>query len=469
MEKLNFKDALHFDEFPPVSTGEWEAIIQSDLKGKDYKEILRWISGEGIEPLPFYRREDLKELAHEPDPVHTKADWRIVELIQYPDLKSANEHALHALANGATGLRFELPSSSVTGLKELRILLKDIQLDLISVQFGHELSNLDVAEMLREIVQENGLKPEDVHISFYSDLFSSALRTGKLPELSGLKDHLKAYPDIIRICASDNALYGNSGATVVQQLAFALASGNEYLGLMADASPRGFFNFISGPNYFLEIAKFRAFTILWEQVLAEYNVSTHAPYITAETPLWNKSKTDAHNNMLRSTTEAMSAALGGCDAITVHRYDEHFAENSSFSSRIARNIQLILQEESYLNKVADPGAGSYYIEVLTDSLAKESWKLFQKIEQKGGFHECLRSGFIQEMIATSRQEKITAYQEKKKVLVGVNKYQPDEDPDKINSVARTFEYTIADQDNMTSIDSISPLSLEDELQHGDRS
>ncbi len=469
MEKLNFEDPLHFDEFPPVATDEWEAIIQKDLKGKNYKEILRWKSGEGIEPLPFYRKENLGELAHAPQVFQGKADWKMVEIIQNPNIKSANEHALHALENGATGLLFELPSTALAGKAELKALLQDIRIELISTQFGLSLSNEKIAQWLQEIAEERALNLDSLNVQFRSDLFAEALRSGKLPALSDIDHHLNSTSEWIQFCASDNAIYGNSGATIIQQLAFALASGNEYLGLNTETASHLFFNFCTGPNYFLEIAKFRAFTLLWEEVLSKYGITKHSPYITAETCLWNKTKTDAHNNMIRTTTEAMSAAFGGCEAIAVHRFDEHFADGTSFASRIARNSQLILQEESYLNKVADPGAGSYYIEVLTDSLAKESWKLFQEIEQKGGFHACLQSGFIQGLLATSRQQKIDAYRKKEKILVGINKYSPDEDAqptvfNAANSEPSNFNFNQAE-----SIKKILPLNIEVELESGEKS
>jgi methylmalonyl-CoA mutase len=226
-------------------------------------------------------------------------------------------------------------------------------------------------------------------------------------------------------------------------------------------------NFASGPNYFLEIAKFRAFKLLWKQVLSEYGIQNAQPYITAETAWWNKSQTDAHTNMLRTTTEAMAAALGGCHSITVHRYDHHFNDGSSFASRIARNTQLILQEEAYLNNVADPGAGSYYIEKLTDAIAEKSWELFQEIESKDGFHECLQSGFIQEQIAQSRTEKAEAYKEKKKILVGVNKYQPEEEIQNLELNIQNVSGFEFEEDTLITITKITPFNLEAELQNGE--
>jgi len=159
----------------------------------------------------------------------------------------------------------------------------------------------------------------------------------------------------------------------------------------------------------------------------------------------------------------MAAALGGCKSITVHPYNKHFDDPSGFSSRIARNIQLILQEESYLDKVADPGAGSYYIEVLTNKIAEKSWELFQEIESRGGFYDCLKSGFIQNEINTSRKEKVAAYKENKKVLVGVNKYQPDEIQNSKFKIQNFDDFEFG-AGSFVEVEKVPPLNIEVELQ-----
>lgn len=467
MGKLDFKDALHFNEFPPVSTDEWEAVIESDLKGKNYKDVLRWVSGEGIDPLPFYRDENLGELEHPPVPVHQSGSWNIIEPIESSDIQTANKYALHALENGASGLLFAPSKNFLNNKKDLQELLNDIQIELITLQFGRALSTPETLYRLQEICAEKAIEESGLQITFNFDPFSQSMHSGSLPTVDFIDKTLKKFGKSFRFCTVDASIYGNAGATIVQQLAFALGAGNEYLGLNSELSKNLYFNFSAGPNYFLEIAKIRAFKLLWLQVASEYGTNDLNPLITAETAAWNASKTDAHNNMLRCTTEAMSAALGGCDAIAVHRYDYHFSEPSSFASRIARNIQLILQEEAYLNKVADPGAGSYYIEKLTDSLIEESWKLFQKLEAKGGFHAGLQSGFVQELINQSRQEKINAYKENKKVLVGVNKYQPEDKAQGVRHEVQGFPANLYESEALIEIKKVLPLNIEAELQKGD--
>lgn len=466
METLDFKSRLTFEEFPPTSTKEWEAVIEKDLKGKDFKEVLRWSSGEGIEPLPFYRRNELKELSHDPKPMSTSPGWYILESIDKTDLKSANEQALLALENGATGLRFDLPASLIRSKADLETLLNDIKIELVSFHFEGELSSLQIASWMNEIIIERKLDPKQQQVCFTFDPFVNALQTGKLASKSAIKDVIEKGDSVFRYSAVDASFYGNAGANIVQQVAFALASGNEYLGLDFNLADNIHFNFAVGPNYFLEIAKFRAFKLTWKKILEQYGAVGAERFLTSEVASWNKSKTDAHNNLLRATTEAMSAALGGCDAITVFRYDKHFAEPSGFASRIARNIQVILQEEAYLDKVNDPGAGSYYIEKLTDMIAEEAWSLFQEIERKGGFHAALKDGFIQQLISKSKQNKINRYLEKKETQVGVNKYPPEtlekakfESPE-----VPVFDFGVQDFED---IEKTILFNIEAEIQKGD--
>ncbi len=467
MKKSDFEDTLDFSEFPPISTEKWETVIEGDLKGKNYKEILRWNSGEGISPLPFYREENLKSLSHSGVAVQDNGNWCIIEPIESLEVTSANKEALEALENGALGLSFSPTENYLQSKEDLKSLLEGIQIELITLQFQSVLSTNKVAEWLTELCKERGLEPDELNVFFNQAPLSAAVLTGKLASASSIREHLLNFGADFSSCTINASIYGNAGATIIQQLGFALAEGNEYLGLEHNLADRISFNFSVGSNYFLEIAKFRAFRIVWSQVLDEYNLKESKSYISAETCLWNKSKTDAHNNMLRATTEAMSAALGGADSITIHRYDQHFSESSDFASRIARNTQIILQEETYLDKVADPGSGSYYIEVLTENIAKKAWELFQEIEGKGRFHECLKKGFIQNLISTSKAEKVKAYKEKSKVLVGVNKYQPEGDHQNADFMIQGFENPDFKSAEKTDIKKVTFLNIEAELQNGE--
>ncbi len=226
--------------------------------------------------------------------------------------------------------------------------------------------------------------------------------------------------------------FPEAGSTIVQELAFSLASANEYLyeltsrGLSADiVSQNLIFSFGIGSNYFLEIAKLRAARLLWTKIVEQYHPHQKKSlqmFIHSTTSLRNKTIYDPYVNMLRTTTEGMSVAIGNSDSISITPFDLAFADPDDFSVRIARNQQLILKEEAYLDKIVDPSAGSYFIENLTHSLVVHAWDLFLKIEDKGGFIECIKSGFIQNEIETSCREKESDIASRKMVMIGTNQY-----------------------------------------------
>ena len=224
----------------------------------------------------------------------------------------------------------------------------------------------------------------------------------------------------------------SGGASIVQEVAFTLAHANEYLALLSD---EGFvvddlsqmmqFSMACGSNFFMEIAKFRAVRMLWANIVNQYKpASAEAAKIAihANSSLWNKTIYDAHVNILRTTTEAMSAILGSVDSLNVLPYNTVFAKPDDFSNRIARNIQFILKEESYLDKIVDPAAGSYYVEYITDAIAKEAWKLFQRIEKDGGYIQAVKSGFIRDEIMKIRQQRDMDIAMRKTTLLGTNQY-----------------------------------------------
>ena len=467
MKDLNFEEELHFGEFPPVPTEKWEEVIQKDLKGKDYKKALKWDTGEGIQPLPFYRKEDIENLGHSSDSLSHTPSWSILEIIEDTSPAAANERCLHALENGAGGLDIRLSPERITSKKDLEVLFDNIQIEIITIVFGPSISSARVTTWMNGIITDRNLDHDSLDIHFSADALGQAALSGKLPHKKWINDTTREILSGSGSLLVDISPYANAGATIIQQLAFALAAGNEYLGMSPDAGQALSFRFSTGTLYFPEIAKYRAFRLLWEKVLKEYGAKNGMAVVLSETALWNKAQNDAHNNMLRATTEAMSAAIGGCNAISIHRFDQHFSEPTSFASRIARNTQLILKEEAYLSKVSDPGAGSYYIEVLTEQIAEESWKLFQEIESHGGFYESLKSGSIQTMITESYKNRLQAYREEKKSLIGVNKYQPDEQEKDISESFQIGPLPDINASETFDITPIEPLHLEAELKKGD--
>ncbi|MBT8297116.1 MAG: hypothetical protein KJO52_02195, partial [Maribacter sp.] len=182
------------------------------------------------------------------------------------------------------------------------------------------------------------------------------------------------------------------------------------------------FKLAIGSEYFVEIGKFRAFNSLLHEIAAKYGVTEYTHTIIAKTSIWSKSVTDPQTNLLRATTEAMSAILGNVDAVLIDAYDKEFSDASEFSSRIAGNISTILKEESYLGKVSNPVDGSYYIEEVSAKIASKALELFKAIENNGGFYKSFESEMIQQQIAEIRQEKIKLISLRRLPMVGVNKY-----------------------------------------------
>ena len=226
--------------------------------------------------------------------------------------------------------------------------------------------------------------------------------------------------------------FAEGGSTIVQELGLALAEGVEIVAQLidrelppADAAQALAFSFAVGSDYFPEIAKLRAARTLWARAVEAFQPgddSAAKMTLYARTSHWTKTIYDAHVNLLRSTTEAMAAAVGGVDALQVEPFDEPYREPTEAARGLARNIQLILKREAWLDRSVDPAGGSYYLEVLTDSLAREAWTLFQQIEAAGGFLKYSESGALERDIAKSRADREAAVGARRTVIVGTNQY-----------------------------------------------
>lgn len=468
-----------FDEFPPVSRQRWEEEVESDLKGADYKDKFTWHPAEGIDLLPFYREKDMDELPHlGSKPGHppyvrgTDADsneWEIRQNVYSKGVSDANAEALEALEKGANSINFtaliDQKDGTLSGLiqgvaiqnqDDFSNVLKDIPLDRVAIHFNAGLASPALVAMLHNEVQKQGCNPEYIEGTLLYDPISFIAVNGQEPkkETAWLQD-MKQMVDFcaenlpnLKCAGIDLRHYHNAGASVVQEVAFALAIGTDYLSRMTEQSlpvelvaPRMHFNFSIGSSYFLEIAKYRAARMLWARVLEQFDadlVDELGMYIHAQTSNWNKTLYDPHTNMLRSTTEAMAAAISGCDAITVDPYDHTFKSPDKFSKRIARNQQIILQEESYFDNVVDPAAGSYYIEQLTDAVARESWNVFQSIEDANGFLRSLYSGKINNLLEETSRKRDQEIARRKQVFVGTNQY-PDPENKMLEKIDEPFE------------------------------
>jgi len=380
-----------FTEFTSTTAAQWKEQLVKDLKGIDYNTLI-WKTNSGIDVQPFYTKENLNT---NPAPVFTKNDWAICENVFVSDAKTANDLALNALQNGASGLVFR-----VTQKTDFAVLLKDISLQHIYSLFM--------------------MKPE-----FEKELtaFLSSIQTGDncFVECDTTLEGKVELQNTTSICINTN-LYQEAGSNTINELAFSMAHLNEYLNIPSSSIKSIHLNISVGGDFFMEIAKLRALRKLTNFLLNQYDIKANV-HIHAQTTLINKSAVDSYNNMLRSTTEAMSASIGGANSIAVLPFDVEFNVQNDFSSRMARNQQLILKDESYLNIVADMAAGSYYIESLTETIAEKAWEQFKVIESKGGLLACLKSNYIQDIISKDAETLIQQFKEGKLVLVGVNKFQ----------------------------------------------
>ena len=479
-----------FDEFPPISTEEWEAKIKEDLNGKDYRKKLRWHTGEGIEPLPFYREEDLQELDQSDILSATpNASWEIRESIYGSTIEMAHEEAQDALQSGAEALQLSMElsvKSSTSPLLSQGLPLQnrtDFSQLLNEVPLKETPRHIDAGPLcpalmtlLQQELSSRSVSSDKPLGSFLFDPFALRLQHGIsysptfIYRIAQWGQH--HFPKM-RTLGIDARLYHNSGGTIVQELAFALASAAELLATLTDeglsikeAANQLHFNFAVGSNYFLEIAKFRAFRLLWSNLLQAFDADAEQlpAYLHAETSQWNKTGFDPYTNMLRTSTEGMSAVLGECDALTVLPFDDSFRRPNHFSQRIARNSQIIMREEAYLSKVQDPAAGSYYIEQLTNDLAREAWELFQKVEERGGIAKAIEDNVVQSAIRESQQKKNLAIAKRGRIFVGTNQYpNPDEEQaDELNDQQPQRPLKTSD----TDIDPLNLDSISDALSDG---
>ena len=437
-----------FAEFPPVDSEAWKARIVKDLKGKDYDETLLWKTMEGFKVAPYYRKEDLqiKDLAPGTAPFNRgnkviSNQWEIVQTVAQSDSKESNKAALDALMRGADSLNFSDPSTSKEALQTK---LKDVLFNIVSIHLSGGNSPAEVIQWLKEEIRDREYDPATVSGSIVFDPLGKLTSSGfwwnsQQTDLEAAKLAIEATTDLpkLRTLHVDGRVFHEAGASITQELAYTLAQGSEYMyqltSMGLDASsviPKLQFNFSAGSSYFLEIAKFRVFRQLWAKVAGAYlPEGTHQPgiHIHGQSSKWTISVYDAYNNLLRATTQAMSMVLGGVDSLSILPYNQAYEKSNEFSERLARNLQLILKEESYLDKIIDPAAGSYYVEALTQQLGSKSWEMFQAIEAGGGYLEGLKKGWIQQEIRSSAREKESAVSEGKQTLVGVNKYKQEED------------------------------------------
>lgn len=447
-----------FSDFPAISTQEWMDKITVDLKGADFEKKLVWRTNEGFKVKPFYRMEDLEGLkttdglpGEFPYLRGTKKNntWYVRQDIKVECPKEANAKAKDLLTKGVDSLGFNVKAKDLNA-EYIETLLEGINPENAELNFstcqGHV---VELAGLLAAYFTKKGYDAKKMQGSINYDPFNKMLSKGK--EKGNFVETAKALIEATQALpfyklVNVNALsLNNAGSYIYQELGYALAWGNEYLNQMVEAgvpaavaAKKIKFNFGISSNYFMEIAKFRAARMLWANIVSSYNpVCTRdcenkgadeecrcaaKMKIHAETSTFNMTVYDAHVNLLRSQTEAMSAALAGVDSMTVAPFDKTYTTPDEFSERMARNQQLLLKEESHFDKVVDPAAGSYFIENLTVAIADQAWKLFLKIEEEGGFYKAIKEGRVQEDINASNKARHEAVSKRREILLGTNQY-----------------------------------------------
>ena len=417
-----------FEEFPPVTTQEWEAVIEKDLKGADYNKKLVWRTQEGFNVKPYYRAENLADIpwtGQNPNEFPyvrgNKAEgneWLVRQDITVKDVHEANKIALNAISRGANSIGFKLEYDKAYDTIAISTLLNGIDQKAVEINFYNNKYHLPILEMLSKI--------PDIKGSLNYDPLTRYLRRGVWYINEGADMELgyimvKAEMPGFDTIGVNGHVFTNAGATIVQEMAFALAVGAEYLdkltekGLTIDEiAPKMRFNLAIGQNYFMEMAKLRAYRLLWANIVKAYggkeeNAKMHIHATNAELGM---SLYDAYVNMLRPT---------------------------DFADRIARNQQLILKEEAHFDKVADPAAGSYYIENLTESLAVAAWDLFNKIQDEGGYLEAVRKGMIQGLIKESAAKKFSNVATRRETILGTNQFPNFTETMKFTPEAWVFE------------------------------
>ena len=429
-----------FDMFSPVSPEEWRAKAEVDLKGADFEKKMVWRTDEGFNVQPLYRGVDIKDfktidsLPGEYPYVRgtrTNNDWQARQEIDAADVKEANAKALDVLNKGITSLGFKLHDDF-----NLDVLLDGIYTDIAQVNFAVCPNKVvEFAKVLVAYLEKKGTADKFVgSIDFnpYKATFKKGKKFEGIAEVAAELLKVVAPVKGLRVLSVNSEMLSNAGAYIYQELGYALSWGNEWMAQLTDAgfsadevASRIKFNMGISTIYFMELAKFRAARMLWAQIVKQYNPQCDCAcklVVHATTSRYSQTMFDSYVNMLRSQTQAMSAALASVDEITVTPFDAPYKKSDEFSERIARNQQLLLKEESHLDKVVDPAGGSYYIEELTMSLAQVAWKLFLETEDKGGFKAAVESYEVTNAVNASANARFDKVAKRREQLLGTNQF-----------------------------------------------
>ncbi|MGE6718018.1 methylmalonyl-CoA mutase family protein [Peribacillus frigoritolerans] len=457
-----------FSEFEIPSYEQWRDLAEKSLKGASFEKRLITETYEGILLQPMYRKEDaanLPFLQSFPDMAPftrgTKTlinGWEINQEINVGIPTSFNKVARHDLSKGQTSLNIVLDTPtkrginaseatsevgkaglSISGVTDIADALKDIDFGNVPIHVGAGANSLPILALIIAHLEQSGRQVEELHGCIGMDPVAELVANGTLAY--ELKDCYTLMADITK-WANENTpnlqtviihgnVYHDGGSSAVEELAFSLSTGVEYLQALTSqgidinkAASSIRFSFSIGSAYFMEIAKLRAARTLWARIVETFGGNEEAQKMTmhARTSAWTKTVFDPYVNMLRATTEAFSAAVGGADSIHVSCFDEAIQKSTAFSRRIARNASIILKEEAHIARTIDPAGGSWYVEVLTNEVVKKAWALFQETERKGGIIQTLIKEFPQNVVQQTASKRVRNIAHRKDIFVGTNMY-----------------------------------------------
>jgi len=454
-----------------VTKQEWIDKIVADLKGADFSRKMVWRTGEGFDVMPFYMREDLHKLNYVncivpllfsgrenpgkndapgfsagKNPDGKANSWLVRQNIRVAAYREANGTARSLLKRGVDSLGFIIEDPLSVNMENLSILLDGINPHDAEINFLSDGKAREIISILYEFYGEDMSKLKNLRGAVEADPLGRLLLNGTLciPVEAGMDYLAELTRDTLKLPRYRNiningSYFTNAGTGPARELAFTLSMAVEYLSQLTDrgikpedAASRIRFSFGTGSDYFMEIARLRAARLLWAAVEKGYGAQHDGNFrmeIHCITGRWNSTILDPYVNMLRTQTGAMSAVLGGTDSLTVNPFDTAYSKPGEFSERIARNQQLILKEEAFFDRVADPAAGSYYIENLTALVAENAWKLFLELEAEGGFLNSLYKGRIQDALKKTAEERRKAVSGRREILLGTNLYpDPEETP-----------------------------------------
>lgn len=403
-----------FSDFETISSKQWKQQIQYELKGADYNETLVWESPEGIKVKPFYHNDEVEESNSNFAINSSKESFKILQNIFVHDVKKSNERAINTLNRGAESIRFTIENETIS----IESLMQNLSLEKTTYYFYLPFLSIDFVSKLNDFAAKNQAK-----FIIQIDPIGQLCKDGNWFEnlendFEKLNTISKFQIPTLNISAG---IYQNAGANIVQQLAYTLAHANEYFNRIPAINQPITIEVSVGTNYFFEIAKLRALRLLFSTLAKEYNHNFDCHIIATPTKR-NKTIYDYNVNMLRTTTECMSAILGGANAIANLPYDALYHKDNEFGDRISRNQLLVLKHESYFDKVSNPADGAYYIENITRQLAEKALELFKDIEKNGGLITQLIEGNIQKKIQESAAKEQDLFHSGKEVLLGTNKY-----------------------------------------------